>query len=99
MPPQMITHLLGGEVKAATHGGEYGRMPMDISKSSQLFSFMTEKEVNVWMSHGDEAVHLPEGFSVVAKSRQVRHNRISERRELLLFPLSIHCLLPLSFVI
>ncbi|GAX77333.1 hypothetical protein CEUSTIGMA_g4779.t1 [Chlamydomonas eustigma] len=67
---QMITHLLGGEVKAATHGGEYGRMPMDVSLSSHLFSNMTKKEINVWMSHGDEAVHLPEGFSVVAKSRQ-----------------------------
>ncbi len=68
----MITQVLGGQVKASTHGGEYGRMPMDISLSSQLFSYLTKKEVNVWMSHGDEAVDLPEGFSVVAKSRQVR---------------------------
>ena len=66
----MITHLLGGEVKAATHGGEYGRMPMDISLNSKLFSYLSKREVNVWMSHGDEAVHLPDGFSVVAKSRQ-----------------------------
>ena len=68
---QMITHLLGGEVKGATHGGEYGRMPMDIAPASRLFSFMDKSTVNVWMSHGDEAVVLPEGFTAVAKSHQV----------------------------
>ncbi|GIL72048.1 hypothetical protein Vretimale_551 [Volvox reticuliferus] len=67
---QMITHLLGGEVKPAVHGGEYGRMPMDISPSSQLFDFISSTTVNVWMSHGDEAIKLPEGFSAVAKSHQ-----------------------------
>jgi GMP synthase (glutamine-hydrolysing) len=76
----MITHLLGGEVKAATHGGEYGRMPMDVSLCSHLFSNMTKKEINVWMSHGDEAVHLPEGFGVVAKSRQVKYSHINLKR-------------------
>lgn len=68
---QMITHLLGGEVKPAVHGGEYGRMPIDIKAGSTLFSYLTASSVNVWMSHGDEAVRLPEGFSTVAISRQV----------------------------
>eukprot|EP00195_Chlamydomonas_chlamydogama_P016056 CAMPEP_0202890436 /NCGR_PEP_ID=MMETSP1392-20130828/832_1 /ASSEMBLY_ACC=CAM_ASM_000868 /TAXON_ID=225041 /ORGANISM="Chlamydomonas chlamydogama, Strain SAG 11-48b" /LENGTH=536 /DNA_ID=CAMNT_0049574005 /DNA_START=190 /DNA_END=1800 /DNA_ORIENTATION=- len=67
---QMITQLLGGEVKAAHHGGEYGRMPMDLADNSRLFSYLSKKTVNVWMSHGDEAVKLPEGFSAVAKSHQ-----------------------------
>ena len=66
----MITQMLGGEVKAATTGGEYGRMPMDISLNSKLFSYLNKREVNVWMSHGDEAEHMPDGFTVVAKSRQ-----------------------------
>ncbi len=83
---QMITHLLGGEVKSAVHGGEYGRMPMDIAPASQLFSFLSSTTVNVWMSHGDEAVKLPEGFVAVAKSHQVRlgpgrRRRREERRE------------------
>lgn len=69
---QMITHLLGGEVQAATTGGEYGRMPMDVVPGSTLFSFLEQSPVNVWMSHGDEAVKLPEGFSAVAKSHQAR---------------------------
>ncbi len=68
----MITHLLGGEVKPAVHGGEYGRMPIDIAAGSKLFSYLKTNTVNVWMSHGDEAVTLPAGFVSVAKSHQVR---------------------------
>jgi GMP synthase (glutamine-hydrolysing) len=68
----MITHLLGGEVKPAAHGGEYGRMPIDITPGSRLFSYLANNTVNVWMSHGDEAVNLPQGFKAVAKSHQVR---------------------------
>lgn len=67
---QMITHMLGGEVQPAAHGGEYGRMPIDIEPNSQLFAPDQGSGVNVWMSHGDEAVKLPEGFTAVAKSRQ-----------------------------
>lgn len=69
---QMIVQLLGGQVEEATNGGEYGRMPIDIQPGSSLFSYTSTSSTNVWMSHGDEAVRLPDGFSVVAKSRQVR---------------------------
>jgi GMP synthase-like glutamine amidotransferase len=69
---QMIVQLLGGQVETATNGGEYGRMPIDIVPGSSLFSYTSSSSTNVWMSHGDEAVRLPEGFSVVAKSIQVR---------------------------
>ena len=68
---QMITHMLGGEVKPATTGGEYGRMPIDITPGSTLFSSLDKSTVNVWMSHGDEAVLLPAGFTSVAKSHGV----------------------------
>lgn len=69
---QLIVHTMGGEVKPAEHGGEYGRMPIMIQPGSTLFSAQVDlPSPNVWMSHGDEAVRLPEGFSVVAKSQQV----------------------------
>ncbi|KAI3426251.1 hypothetical protein D9Q98_008626 [Chlorella vulgaris] len=67
---QLIVHQLGGEVKVATDGGEYGRMPMTVVRESTLFSTETQDSQAVWMSHGDEAVKLPEGFSVVARSEQ-----------------------------
>eukprot|EP00983_Pelagomonas_calceolata_P094513 1157898-Pelagomonas_calceolata.AAC.11 len=65
--------MLGGEVKAAAHGGEYGRMAMNIQPDSKCFSYLDKgvSSLNVWMSHGDEAVKLPEGFKTVAMSQQV----------------------------
>uniref|UniRef100_A0A7S0YS74 GMP synthase [glutamine-hydrolyzing] n=1 Tax=Polytomella parva TaxID=51329 RepID=A0A7S0YS74_9CHLO len=68
---QLLTHLLGGEVSPAVKGGEYGRMPINIEPNSSLFSYLNGREsINVWMSHGDEAVRLPEGFVTIAKSHQ-----------------------------
>jgi hypothetical protein len=69
-PPQLIVHTLGGEVKTAEGGGEYGRMPMRVERESTLFATETQDSQLVWMSHGDEAVRLPDGFSVVARSEQ-----------------------------
>jgi len=67
-------------VKAAAHGGEYGRMAMNIQPDSKCFAYLGKdvKSVNVWMSHGDEAVKLPEGFKAVAMSQQVRCGRAEE---------------------
>lgn len=67
---QMLVHLLGGEVKEASCGGEYGRMPIHITPGSQLYGYTNSDTVNVWMSHGDEAAKLPEGFRAVARSEQ-----------------------------
>jgi GMP synthase-like glutamine amidotransferase len=73
MPPtrmQLIVHQLGGEVKTAEGGGEYGRMPMTVVRESTLFGGEPSDSQLVWMSHGDEAVKPPEGFGVVARSEQ-----------------------------
>ena len=67
---QLIVHQLGGEVKTAEGGGEYGRMPMTVVRESTLFGGEPSDSQLVWMSHGDEAVKLPEGFGVVARSEQ-----------------------------
>ncbi|XP_047972116.1 GMP synthase [glutamine-hydrolyzing]-like [Salvia hispanica] len=67
---QLIVQKLGGEVKVAGKH-EYGRMEIEVAKAEGLFG---NKKVgakqSVWMSHGDEAVRLPEGFEVVARSNQ-----------------------------
>jgi len=68
---QLIVHTLGGEVKEATSGGEYGRMPVHVaSDSSVLYAAQGKHSQLVWMSHGDEAVKLPDGFVCVGKSEQ-----------------------------
>lgn len=66
---QLIVHSLQGTVKTATEGGEYGRMPINVVSDSTLYGTDQGKQL-VWMSHGDEAAELPEGFSCVARSEQ-----------------------------
>lgn len=67
---QLIVQQMGGEVTVGEKQ-EYGRMEIEVEKATGLFG---NKKVgdrqSVWMSHGDEAVKLPEGFEVVARSRQ-----------------------------
>ena len=50
--------------------GEFGRMPVvDIPTHTKLFGEDIEPQ-NVWMSHGDEATVLPDGFKCIGKSEQ-----------------------------
>jgi GMP synthase (glutamine-hydrolysing) len=61
-----ITHKLGGKIVPGPKR-EYGHAEVNVSGKSQLFAGLPP-ELNVWMSHGDEAKALPPGFSIVAKS-------------------------------
>lgn len=68
---QLIVQKLGGQV-AIGEKQEYGRMMIEVVKDyGGLFKGKNigDKQV-VWMSHGDEAVKLPAGFEVVARSEQ-----------------------------
>ncbi|PSS04179.1 GMP synthase [Actinidia chinensis var. chinensis] len=67
---QLIVQRLGGEVRVGEKQ-EYGRMEIEVVRDCGLFGYrgIGDREV-VWMSHGDEAVRLPEGFEVVARSHQ-----------------------------
>ncbi|KAH9304153.1 hypothetical protein KI387_008557 [Taxus chinensis] len=66
---QLMVQNLGGEVKPA-ESQEYGRMEICIYKGSELYGDCDFVRQEVWMSHGDEVVRLPEGFDIVAKSLQ-----------------------------
>lgn len=63
---QFMAHALGGKVKAAKHR-EYGHAHVDVIEESQLFHELP-RSLEVWMSHGDEALELPAGFKLTAKS-------------------------------
>lgn len=75
---QLLVQQLGGIVHQASHGGEYGRMAIRASNSSQLYAYVSgEHDIHtegVWMSHGDSIDKLPEGFEAVATSEQVQYN-------------------------
>ncbi|GJP68825.1 hypothetical protein CLOP_g25479 [Closterium sp. NIES-67] len=72
---QLIVQTLGGDV-ARAEAQEYGRMDIVADGDSALFGggdagkVEGELRQTVWMSHGDEATKLPEGFKVVARSDQ-----------------------------
>jgi len=63
---QLMVHVLGGKVRPADKR-EYGHAQVDIKDGSQLLDGLP-KTLNVWMSHGDEAVELPVGFHLTANS-------------------------------
>lgn len=68
---QLIVERLGGSVRVGDKQ-EYGRMEIEVERACGLFGGskkVGDKQV-VWMSHGDEAVKLPDGFEVVARSQQ-----------------------------
>jgi GMP synthase (glutamine-hydrolysing) len=61
---QLIGSLLGGKVAKSTER-EYGRGTLNITGKSPLFAGMPE-EIQVWNSHGDKMIELPEGFESIA---------------------------------
>ena len=67
---QLLVHQLGGEVQTVVDSGEYGRMPILVERDSVLYAGEEEAKQLVWMSHGDSATRLPEGFRCVARSEQ-----------------------------
>jgi GMP synthase (glutamine-hydrolysing) len=66
---QLTSHLLGGKVVAANER-EYGPAHVRVDKPEGLLaSFSAGDDVHVWMSHGDRVEKLPEGFEVLAHSK------------------------------
>jgi GMP synthase (glutamine-hydrolysing) len=63
---QYMVHVLGGKVRPADKR-EYGHAKVEVQNGSRLFEGLP-KVLAVWMSHGDEAVELPSGFHLTAKS-------------------------------
>lgn len=63
---QFMVHALGGRVRPAEKR-EYGHAKIELLNASRLFEGLP-KVMAVWMSHGDEAVELPTGFQLTAKS-------------------------------
>ncbi|MGC2172782.1 MAG: glutamine-hydrolyzing GMP synthase [Candidatus Sulfotelmatobacter sp.] len=63
---QFMVHTLGGKVRPAEKR-EYGHAEIEVVRESVLFQGLPRK-LAVWMSHGDEALELPPGFELTAKT-------------------------------
>ena len=63
---QLMAHLLDGRVETARER-EYGPSRLELTGKPSLFR-NTPHEQQVWMSHGDEILEPPRGFTAVARS-------------------------------
>ncbi len=65
----LIAHVLGGKVISSSK--EYGKETFTATKKSQLLNGLAKKE-QVWMSHGDSVVTLPQGLGVTGKTPECK---------------------------
>jgi GMP synthase (glutamine-hydrolysing) len=72
---QAMATQLGGKVDQSNHR-EFGYAQVEVHGHSKLFSEIEDSlnqqghaQLDVWMSHGDKVVSLPEGFSMIAATR------------------------------
>ena len=64
---QFIVHNLGGKVQPAARR-EYGDAEVSIVDADMAIFAGLPPMLKVWMSHGDEALELPQGFHLTAKT-------------------------------
>lgn len=69
---QTMAEQLGGKVEASSKS-EFGYAKVSLCNPSALFDGIEDRvtadglaELDVWMSHGDKVVKVPEGFAVIA---------------------------------
>jgi len=66
---QLIAQKLGGQVEKS-NTREYGKAKMTLQIDDVLFANV-DKETQVWMSHGDSIMKLPDGYEVIARTEGV----------------------------
>ena len=75
-----LMHHLGGKVRSAERR-EYGHAEVEIVRPTALFEGLP-KNLQVWMSHGDEALELAPGFSLTAKTENAVAGIADESRRI-----------------
>ena len=65
---QLLARYLGGEVRPGTRH-EFGSATLRVRADGGLFSGL-DREQQVWMSHGDHVVRMPDGFSVLGDTSE-----------------------------
>lgn len=65
---QTMAVQLGGKVSSSSLS-EFGHTQLTITAESSLFEDISEKNLDVWMSHGDQVVDLPPGFKTICSTQ------------------------------
>lgn len=66
---QLMAHLWGGKV-GRSNSREYGRAHLKLVQQNELVAGMSQ-QTQVWMSHGDSILQLPEKAKLVASTEDV----------------------------
>ncbi|HEX7412430.1 MAG TPA: glutamine-hydrolyzing GMP synthase [Bacteroidia bacterium] len=68
---QYLAHFFGGEV-AQSNTREYGRAHLEfVNTTNELFKDISE-DTQVWMSHGDSIVKIPDTYEIIASTHDVK---------------------------
>lgn len=68
---QMLSHFYGGEV-AKSNTREYGRANLNyVNHDNELFKTISPNS-QVWMSHGDSIVKIPDNYEIIASTNDVK---------------------------
>lgn len=84
---QLMTAKLGGKVEKGNIQ-EYGKADIKFDVTSEIFQGLEEDSI-VWMSHGDEVIEVPEGFRIVASTKDCKVAAM-ENKERRLYGLQFH---------
>lgn len=68
---QLLAHSLGGDVMPSAHR-EYGRATLEKEDTDSSLLAGLHSTSQVWMSHGDTIVRIPEDFHVIAATESVK---------------------------
>jgi len=77
---QLIIDNFGGKVKRANK--EYGSSSLTIDNDSDLLSGMG-KSIRAWMSHGDAAEKIPNGFDIIGHTEGAHAAAIANKQKLI----------------
>jgi len=75
---QLIVNKFGGKIKRANK--EYGSSLLTIDSDKDLLNGVGES-VRAWMSHGDEAEQIPEGFKVIGHTESAKAAAIASEEK------------------
>jgi len=75
---QIIVSNFGGKVKRANK--EYGSSVLTIDNNSDILNGIGDS-VRAWMSHGDEAENVPEGFEIIGHTESSRSAAIANKQK------------------
>lgn len=76
---QLTGFLLKGKVKPGKVK-EFGPAVLQINTTSKLFTGLSGKPFQVWMSHGDTVLEPPKGFTMIASTVDIRGGAMHDEK-------------------